>query len=158
MKLNICLILIFFNTNFLFSQSEECKILLRIDVLNKDWNFWRLEELKLGKNIIIRYDDNDKLNYTTIIELKDCRGKLNILQYYSYPDNLKLTGSYSNCPDTLKTLLDSIEPVIPYRTFYYVCPYFQPLRNGKWQYYDYKGKIIKDELYENGTLIDFNQY
>jgi antitoxin component YwqK of YwqJK toxin-antitoxin module len=83
--------------------------------------------------------------------LKDCRGAM---YYFEYDDSVLVKeGNYINSPDTFKScryVTDFSNP--DGGVFAVVDPYFQPLKDGVWKYYDSTGAVIKQETWNSGIL------
>jgi hypothetical protein len=85
--------------------------------------------------------------------LKNCKGAM-LLECYNLRDStLKEKGTYMASLDLLKSYVN-VYNLTKHTTQIVVAKYYQPLRDGSWNYYDSVGNIIKNEVYKQGVLID----
>lgn len=153
MKYIFILVFLIFSSE-VYSQNNECQVSLRIDIIDNDCDMnYYVDSKNTGFDTIYRWNNREKTSMKTIIELLDCRGKLNFIQYYEFTGKLRVEGKYINCIDTLKTLIGMVSPIEPYRTYYEVFRYFQPLRDGHWIFYNEDRSISREEFYDKGTLM-----
>jgi hypothetical protein len=96
----------------------------------------------------LKITSNDSSIY--LINILNCKGKLSFSKY-TRDLVLELKGNYAEALDTLKNYANVFDlEGFPIR--YYVFKYFQPLRDGKWIYYNPDGSIKKQEEYFKGLL------
>jgi hypothetical protein len=86
------------------------------------------------------------------IYLESCKGKMFLECYDS--NNVKIEeGSYINSLDLLKKYTNAVSPRdMSYRIK--VAEYYQPLRSGKWLFYDLSGKLTSTKTYNKGVVAD----
>jgi len=85
--------------------------------------------------------------------LKDCMGAM---KFEAFTNGiLVIEGNYVNSIDTFKRCVvvdDGHNPNQP--MIVKAEEYLQPLKDGTWKYYDKKGKLIKEETWDKGILIE----
>ena len=88
--------------------------------------------------------------YTLKIFLQDCGGA-SVIKLYNKKNQLIITGTYVNGPDTLMKYKYSKHVGPPTDKKYYsvqIIKYLSPLQQGLWTYYNEKGKIVDSFRYE----------
>jgi hypothetical protein len=87
-----------------------------------------------------------------ICYLKDCKGAMH---FEAYKNNcLVIEGDYVNSIDTFKHCVVVNDGHDPDQPFIVVSQeYLQPLKNGSWRYYSSKGRLIKQEAWNDGILV-----
>ena len=130
------------------AQSDSCntEILLKWNDINNNekkgyLNFNCENCIKLLDTTIIVFNQE----YFAKIFLKNCKGEMD---YFLYKNNvLRVSGKYSNSIDTFKSIAYDVYPeegiVVPVTT-----KYFEPLKYGKWKYYNKRGKLVREENIE----------
>jgi antitoxin component YwqK of YwqJK toxin-antitoxin module len=96
---------------------------------------------------------NDLINHrkqVVHINLLTCEGASEVKMYQN--DTLILRGNLINGLRLLAGQLLIIDPET-YDEHIGVVEYYEPLPEGLWQYWDTKGKKIKEEVYNKGVLI-----
>ena len=85
------------------------------------------------------------------IKLLDCKGKSMVT---CYKGKTKVEeGAYCNSLDLLKRYTTSVNGV-SLKSHIRVYEYYQPLRNGIWQFYDQSGKnVTKRVMYNKGVEV-----
>jgi hypothetical protein len=86
------------------------------------------------------------------IYLSDCRGQMYLQCYDSNHDKIE-EGHYINSLDLLKKYTNELN----FRNMTYrikVSEYYQPLRSGKWLFYNKSGSVLYSKTYKNGVLED----
>jgi antitoxin component YwqK of YwqJK toxin-antitoxin module len=99
----------------------------------------------------VKKNPNEKTKFYKIY-LKDCKGAMDIECYSSKDSSLLEKGSYVNSLGVLCTYVNEIGSSL--KMHIGLQYYYQPLKNGHWFTYDSKGNVIKEELYENGILVE----
>lgn len=93
---------------------------------------------------------NDSIN--VLVELRNCLGEMNTKTYLH--DSIKVSeGNYSCSPDTMKRMVFGTD-IFTFKDSAFVQPYFYPLREGEWQYFNPDGSVLRRELYHNVILQD----
>ena len=86
------------------------------------------------------------------IFLFDCKGKMNV-ECFNKDSILLEKGSYINSLDLLKSYYYASDASRS-KTTVKIISYYQPLRDGIWYFYDEKGKLVLNKMYEKGIAID----
>ena len=87
-----------------------------------------------------------------VLHICDCNGKMKISEYDIFDSTLLFEGSYSNGKDSTRVFpIDDFNQ--PEALVFDTITYSIPLRDGIWKYYNTNGKIIKEEKYDSGLLI-----
>ncbi|GAO44443.1 hypothetical protein [Flavihumibacter petaseus] len=84
------------------------------------------------------------------VQLSDCKGRMHITQLKN--KIIVQEGDYINSLGLLRkyyTRVDGISGKQSIRIF----EYYQPLRNGTWRYYNDKGKLIKQQMFNKGIEV-----
>ena len=136
-----------FSWIFKFENSgiEPCELPICIDI------YGRCENLQIGDTVVINQNTHD---FAKVL-LYDCKGEMYI---EAYKDSvLSLIGNYISA----KSVSDGIVFVEDIETGEMKeeksIKYF-PKRNGTWSYFDKNNKIIKEEIYKGGELIETKEY
>jgi antitoxin component YwqK of YwqJK toxin-antitoxin module len=85
------------------------------------------------------------------VNLCDYRGKMH-LQCYSKDSVLLEEGNYIN---SLALLRKQVAAVVSQRSEnrVFIVEYYEPLRNGKWLFYDSTGRLVDSSFYKSGIKI-----
>lgn len=138
-------VFIFLITFALISYPQSnCKISIRVktEVIDRFINF------HLG-------EFNKKLDngYTIKGTLETCKGLMNI-EIYNEDSILINRGSFIESLDTLSHYVSVFTVDFVDTEEIVVTPYFQPLKNGIWYFYDEKGNFFSKKMYQSGVIMN----
>lgn len=138
-------VFIFLLTFVLISYPQSnCKISIRVktEVIDRFINF------HLG-------EFNKKLDngYTIKGTLETCKGLMNI-EIYNEDSILINRGSFIESLDTLSHYVSVFTVDFVDTEEIVVTPYFQPLKNGIWYFYDEKGNFFSKKMYQSGVIMN----
>ncbi|MBL4898742.1 MAG: hypothetical protein JKX76_03725 [Colwellia sp.] len=147
--LHVILVVTFFSGISAPMQAQEkCSIKIKIE----EWPV-PLRNIQLSQDTI---SNKFKQEWgILIIKLIDCRGAM-IIEKYEEKGNIISRGSYKNGLDTLKRqvlvdVYDTAELKI------IVEKYFEPLKDGIWEYFKESGELDKKVSYSNGIRVDYQK-
>ncbi len=138
----ICIILQTYNPELILAIEDKCNTKIYLS----DY------DLILSKYIL---NDTDRIEVSgtsryILIVLKNCFGELELTEVEKNGEVI-VKGSYIGGLDTLKkySIATSTEP--PFKQSIRIFNYFEPLKNGEWQWYR-KNKLIRKEYWDKGVL------
>ncbi|MBW7943714.1 MAG: hypothetical protein H3C64_15360 [Candidatus Kuenenia stuttgartiensis] len=103
---------------------------------------------KSCRDSIFKKDEQNNLFFK--IFLKDCKGAMKLECYNLSDSTLKEKGEYTSSLALLSSYISSVNGTTG-ETKILVSKYYQPLRDGIWEFYDSAG--IKSKIYKRGILV-----
>jgi hypothetical protein len=98
-------------------------------------------------NIDVKLSETKKAK----IVLNDCMGDMHFKLYEN--NVLTIDGSYINATDTSIVSVVSSD-IVTGNDITRNDKIFKPRKNGSWFYYDEKGKLLREDVYKAGVLIE----
>jgi hypothetical protein len=118
----------------------------KISIYISEYDFTFTPQKKRCNDTLTReIEDGKELKIT----LFDCEGKMH-LEYFE--DNIKVAeGDYINSLALLKKYISRIDGINGNESIK-VYEYYQPLRSGRWHFYDKTGNLLRTDVYQDGVL------
>jgi hypothetical protein len=83
--------------------------------------------------------------------LENDKGKMQVKIFYLSNDKIKMEGQYEEAPNLSVDTAYKENPENPADYIKQLIQYYQPIKEGKWVFYDENGNIIKEEQYVKGV-------
>ncbi len=77
-----------------------------------------------------------------------------VWEYYHEEGGLKARGEFWFDDIPMRSPQEMLEAIESMESGEFMKPWKADLRHGKWQYWDKKGKLVKEEIYEKGELLE----
>lgn len=126
------------------SKGKLCKVSIFVDAIKS--GLPHLEES--SDTITIKESEV----YSLRMLLKSCKGAMYLERHLLSNGNMIFSGNYMDAVKLDTVQAWAVDPMTGNRKPR-TATYYRPLRTGIWKYYNEKGELLKEEEYENGSLI-----